>query len=66
MIDAFAPRMEADALARYDTDLGILRGGASGIDAVYAQLRNKLEPEERRACQKRNAPGSSGATPKRI
>jgi hypothetical protein len=37
MIDAFRPHMEADALARYRTDLDTLRAGAAGIDAVYQQ-----------------------------
>ena len=37
LIDDFAPHMEADALARYDTDLAILRRGAAGIDQTYAE-----------------------------
>jgi hypothetical protein len=37
LIDEFAPHLEADALARYDTDLEILRRGASGVDAVAVQ-----------------------------
>jgi hypothetical protein len=36
LVDEFAPHMEADALARYDGDLEVLRRGAAGIDAVYA------------------------------
>ena len=37
LIDEFAPHLEADALARYDTDLEILRRGAAGVDAVAIQ-----------------------------
>lgn len=37
LVDEFAPHMEADALARYGSDLEILRRGAAGIDAVYAE-----------------------------
>ena len=37
MLDAFAPHMDADALARYDADLGILRGGTRGVDAIYSE-----------------------------
>jgi hypothetical protein len=37
LVDEFAPHMEIDALGRYDADLEILRRGAAGIDAVYAQ-----------------------------
>jgi hypothetical protein len=37
LIDNFEPHMQADALARYDTDLGVLRRGAAGVDAVYRQ-----------------------------
>jgi hypothetical protein len=37
MIDAFEPHLEADALARYRTDLDVLRAGTDGVDAVYAQ-----------------------------
>ena len=35
MIDRFSPHMEADALARYGSDVGTLRRGAAGIDSVY-------------------------------
>jgi hypothetical protein len=37
LIDEFEPHMEADALARYDTDLEIMRRGAAGVDAVAVQ-----------------------------
>jgi hypothetical protein len=37
LLDEFAPHLEADALARYDEDLAILRDGAAGIDAVAAE-----------------------------
>lgn len=37
MIDEFAPHLEADALARYDNDIALLRRGAAAVDAVYAQ-----------------------------
>jgi hypothetical protein len=37
LIDEFAPHMEADALARYDADLQILRRGAAAVDAVAVQ-----------------------------
>jgi hypothetical protein len=36
MIDEFAPYMSADTLARYDGDIGVMRNGATGVDAVYA------------------------------
>jgi hypothetical protein len=39
LIDQFAPHMEADALARYDTDLRVLRRGAAGVDTAYDQQR---------------------------
>lgn len=34
LIDEFAPHMEADALARYGTDLDIMRRGAAGVEQV--------------------------------
>jgi len=37
MIDRFAPHMEADALARYGTDLATLRQAAGAVDTIYAQ-----------------------------
>jgi hypothetical protein len=37
LIDEFAPHLEADALARYDADLDIMRRGAAGVDAVVVQ-----------------------------
>jgi hypothetical protein len=37
LIDEFAPHLEADALARYDSDLEILRRGAEGVDEVATQ-----------------------------
>ncbi len=37
MIDQFAPHMEADALARYGTDLQTLRAAAAAVDTIYAQ-----------------------------
>ena len=37
MIDQFAPHMEADALARYRSDLGVLRKAAPAVDAIYTQ-----------------------------
>ena len=37
MLDNFAPHMEADALARYDTDLATLRTAAASIDTIYGQ-----------------------------
>lgn len=37
MIDEFAPHLEPDPLARYAEDLEIIRRGASGVEAVYAQ-----------------------------
>jgi hypothetical protein len=36
LIDEFEPHLEADALARYDSDLAILRAGAAGLDRVVA------------------------------
>jgi hypothetical protein len=36
LIDEFEPRLEIDALARYDSDLGILRAGKAGLDELYA------------------------------
>ena len=36
MIDRFAPHMEADALARYHTDLATLRQAAGAVDIIYA------------------------------
>lgn len=36
MIDEFAPHLDPDPLARYASDLAIIRNGAAGIDAVYA------------------------------
>jgi hypothetical protein len=36
LIDEFEPHLEADALARYENDLGILRAGAAGLDQVVA------------------------------
>lgn len=36
LIDAFAPHLTADALARYDADLEVLRKGAAAVDDVYA------------------------------
>ncbi len=44
LIDQFAPHMEADALARDNTDIARLRRGAAGVDGVY--LRQRL-PEGR-------------------
>jgi hypothetical protein len=37
LIDEFAPHLEADALARYDADLVVLRRGAAGVDQVAVQ-----------------------------
>jgi hypothetical protein len=37
LIDRFEPHLEVDALARYDTDLGVLRRGAAAVDAVFVQ-----------------------------
>lgn len=37
LLDAFRPHLEADALARYGTDLATLRAGATAVDTVYAQ-----------------------------
>lgn len=37
MIDRFAPHMEADALARYRTDLATLRQAAGAVDTIYTQ-----------------------------
>ena len=37
MIDQFAPHMEADARARYGTDLQTLRAAAVAVDTIYAQ-----------------------------
>jgi hypothetical protein len=37
LLDEFEPHLEVDALARYDGDLAVLRAGAAGIDAVYAE-----------------------------
>jgi hypothetical protein len=37
MIDAFEPHLEADSLARYRSDLDLLRAGREGIDAACAQ-----------------------------
>lgn len=37
LIDEFEPHLEADALARYDADLEVLRRGMAGVDAVYAE-----------------------------
>jgi hypothetical protein len=47
-------------------ELAAVEKANATIDAVYAQLRKKLGPEESKACKKRSAPGSSGATPKPI
>jgi hypothetical protein len=35
MIDQFAPYMQSDSLARYQTDIATLRAGAAGISHVY-------------------------------
>lgn len=35
MLDGFRPHLEADALARYRTDLATLRAGATALDSVY-------------------------------
>jgi len=35
MIEQFAPHMQSDVLARYGSDIHILRNGATGIDTVY-------------------------------
>jgi hypothetical protein len=37
MIDRFAPHMEADARARYGTDLQTLRRAAAAVDTIYVQ-----------------------------
>lgn len=37
MIDQFEPHMEADARARYATDLQTLRRAAAAVDAIYAE-----------------------------
>ncbi len=37
MIDEFAPHMATSALNRYAADLRIMRGAATGVDAVYRQ-----------------------------
>ena len=37
MIDRFAPHMQADALARYRTDLATLRQAAGAVDTIYTQ-----------------------------
>lgn len=37
LIDEFEPHLEADALARYDSDLATIRAGTAALDAVYAQ-----------------------------
>jgi hypothetical protein len=37
MLDEFAPHIQDDALARYETDLSILRRGVAGIDGVYRE-----------------------------
>ncbi|MDQ2649802.1 MAG: hypothetical protein M3Z03_09615, partial [Actinomycetota bacterium] len=37
LIDEFEPHLEADALARYDTDLATIRAGTAAIDLVYEQ-----------------------------
>jgi hypothetical protein len=37
LIDDFAPHLVADALARYDEDLAILRDGTAAVDAVAAE-----------------------------
>jgi hypothetical protein len=37
LIDQFEPHLEADALARYDADLAIIRAGTAGVDLVYDQ-----------------------------
>ncbi|MBO9520171.1 MAG: hypothetical protein J7518_01435 [Nocardioidaceae bacterium] len=37
LVDGFAPHLTADALDRYDADLGTLRRGAAAIDEVYRQ-----------------------------
>lgn len=37
LVDELAPHLEADALARYDTDLEILRRGAAGVDQVAVE-----------------------------
>jgi hypothetical protein len=37
LIDEFEPHLEADALARYDADLGVLRRGAAAIEVVAAE-----------------------------
>jgi hypothetical protein len=47
-------------------ELAAVERANATIDAVYDQLRNKLGPQERKACKKRSVPGLSGATPKRI
>jgi hypothetical protein len=36
LIDDFEPHLEADALARYDEDLAILRNGTAAVDAIAA------------------------------
>jgi hypothetical protein len=50
MLDQFAPHVQDDALARYENDLGVLRRGVAGIDAVSA---NRTFPRD----------GSPGSTP---
>ena|ERR1017187_818730 len=47
-------------------ELAAVERANATIDAVYAQLRNKLGRKRAKACKKRNVPGLSGATPKRI
>jgi len=37
MIDRFAPHMEADALARYRTDLATMRQAVGAVDTIYEQ-----------------------------
>src|SRR4051812_40605585 len=36
MIDAFAPHMTTDSLARYDADVATIGDGAAGVKSVYA------------------------------
>jgi hypothetical protein len=35
MIEQFAPHMQSDVLARYGSDIHMLQGGATGVDAIY-------------------------------
>lgn len=37
MVDAFAPHMDPDSLARYDADLRILRKGEAAVATTYAE-----------------------------